>query len=181
MELTRRDATIALAAIGAGGIALGTHQIRDRSSAESGLSDDEITTINATMISIAKVIYPSALTGISTFVATYLDGRLNDHTHARNTAEIVTEINELATQWHDHHVPELSHQTRNRFLDETGAATADENPTGTTAERVRYYIINELQLALYTSPTGGKLVGIENPIGYSGGLQSYQEATMKPD
>jgi len=51
---------------------------------------------------------------------------------------------------------------------------ADENPDGTAAERVRFFVVNELLLALYASPTGGELVGIENPQGYAGGAESYQ-------
>jgi hypothetical protein len=39
---------------------------------------------------------------------------------------------------------------------------------------VRYYVVNELLYALYTSPTGGELVGIENPQGHPGGHESYQ-------
>lgn len=181
MELTRRDATIALAAIGAGGIALGAHQFRDEPTAESPLTDDEVTEINSALVAVAEIVYPSEITGIPDFVTTYLDGRLDHPDHATNTAITVTELNELATQWHNHPVPELSLETRERLLHETGTATADEAPNGTTAERIRFYIINELQLALYTSPTGGKLVGIENPIGHPGGVQSYQEQPMNPD
>jgi hypothetical protein len=40
---------------------------------------------------------------------------------------------------------------------------------------VRYYVVNELLLALYASPTGGELVGIENPQGHPGGTASYQQ------
>ncbi|MEA5408870.1 hypothetical protein VB773_15715 [Haloarculaceae archaeon H-GB2-1] len=52
--------------------------------------------------------------------------------------------------------------------------TAEPNPDGTTAERVRYYLVNEPLYALYASPTGGTLVGIENPQGHPGGTESYQ-------
>jgi len=41
--------------------------------------------------------------------------------------------------------------------------------------RVRYYLVNDLLFALYSSPTGGKLVGIENPQGHPGGTGSYQQ------
>jgi hypothetical protein len=57
-----------------------------------------------------------------------------------------------------------------------GADTADPDPDpdGTDAGRVRYYVVNELLYALYASPTGGELVGIENPRGYPGGTASYR-------
>jgi len=52
--------------------------------------------------------------------------------------------------------------------------TADPVPDGDDVERVRYYVVNELLFALYSSPTGGELVGLENPRGNPGGLASYQ-------
>jgi hypothetical protein len=55
-----------------------------------------------------------------------------------------------------------------------GVHTADEDPDGTTAERIRFYVVNELLFALYASPAGGRLVGIENPQGHPGGAESYR-------
>jgi hypothetical protein len=88
--------------------------------------------------------------------------------------ETVATLNERAVEWHGAPFPELSPPTRDQLLRELGTHTADERPDGTTAERVRYYVVNELLLALYSSPTGGELVGIENPQGHPGGIESYQ-------
>ena len=44
------------------------------------------------------------------------------------------------------------------------------------SDRVRFFVVNELLFALYSSPTGGSLVGIENPVGHPGGTESYQHA-----
>jgi hypothetical protein len=57
---------------------------------------------------------------------------------------------------------------------EMGLSITDPRPAGTDRERVRYYLVDELLYALYASPTGGRLLGIENPPGHPGGLDSYQ-------
>jgi hypothetical protein len=59
-------------------------------------------------------------------------------------------------------------------LREMAVDTAEPRREGEPRETVRYYVVNELLLALYSSPTGGELVGIENPQGYAGGIDSYQ-------
>jgi len=176
MELTRRDATAALAAIGAtGGAALGARRIRcDHDPAprpEEGISDEQIT---KTMIAIADVVYPDAVSGIDGFVGGFLDGRLDDRSHATAIRETVSELDERAREWHDGSIAELPAETRDRLLREVGADSAEEDPTGTLAERARYYVVNELLLALYASPRGGELVGIENPQGHPGGTESYR-------
>jgi len=71
-------------------------------------------------------------------------------------------------------VGDLSVADRDSLLREVGADTAPPDPDGTNAERVRFYVVNELLYALYTSPTGGELVGIENPQGHPGGTDTYQ-------
>jgi hypothetical protein len=59
-------------------------------------------------------------------------------------------------------------------LDEMGVDTADPDPEGPDPARVRFYVVNDLLFALYASPTGGELVGIENPQGHPGGTDSYR-------
>lgn len=177
MELTRRDAVAALAAIGAtGGIVLGARRIQrdhdDASQSESNLLDDE--QIRTTLRSVAEVVYPEEVSGIDEFVDRFLDGRLNGSEHATGIRQAVTELDELARSWYDDSVTALSPEERDSLLREVGADSADEDPTGTTAERVRYYVVNELLLALYASPKGGTLVGIENPQGHAGGTHSYR-------
>jgi hypothetical protein len=56
-----------------------------------------------------------------------------------------------------------------------GVDLVDPDPDGFSAERVRFYLVNELLYALYSSPTGGTLLGLENPQGYPGGSESYQQ------
>ncbi len=187
MELTRRDALAAVAALGGAagaGTALLTDARRDqpeatgtaevdRAGAEAGqLGDHE----RRTMVAIARVVYPSAVSGTETFVRTYLDRRTAARpTLAASIAETVSTLDDLGRDWHGERFVDLDSETAERLLREVGADTADADPAGTDAERVRYRLVNELLFALYASPTGGRLVGIENPQGHPGGLASYRE------
>jgi len=170
MELTRRDAVAALGALGvgtAGAVGLGQYATGEE---EVGETD-----IQETMVAAAEVLYPSAVTGIDEFVGAFLSGRLDDGPHAEGVLEAVDALETRAQSWHGEAFTSLNAADRDSLLRETGAAAVDEDPDGTPAERIRYYIVNELLMALYTSPTGGKLVGIENPQGYAGGVDSYQQ------
>jgi len=189
MELTRRDAVAALAAVGATGAAvLAGERAVDRAgggadSARGGEITDESTAggddradterVRATMGAVAAVVYPDELTGVDTFLERYLDGRLDGSDHALALRQTVAELDELAEAWYGTSVAALPAADRDALLREVGADTAEEDPDGTTAERVRYYVVNDLLLALYASPTGGELVGLENPRGHPGGITSY--------
>jgi hypothetical protein len=178
MELTRRDAVAALAALGgAGGAAFGYTRLHadsdgDRPAAENLPGDDHVV---ETMVAVARVVYPSEVSGVVSFGTAFLDSRLDESDHADGIRDAVAELDDRGESWHDGRVVDLPPETRGQLLRESGADTADEDPTGTTAERVRYFVVNELLLALYASPTGGELVGIENPQGHPGGTESYQQ------
>ena len=186
MELTRRDAAAALAAIGAtGGVALGVRRTTedggpgdgaegdgaDPPSSGEALSDQAV---REAMTGVARTLYPDAVSGVDAFVDGLLDGRLDGSAHAEGIRAAVAEVESAARSWYDAPVADLSPAERDDLLRELGADVAEERPDGTTAERVRYYVVNELLLALYSSPTGGELVGIENPQGYAGGAESYR-------
>ena len=179
MELTRRDAAAALAAVGAtGGVALGVGRAggdEDETSEAAGdgdgLPDDEA--VREAMTAVAGVVYPESVTGVRGFVGAFLDGRLDGSAHGEGIRAAVDEVESAARSWYGAPVADLPAADRDRLLRELGADTAEENPNGSAAERVRYYVVNELLLALYASPTGGELVGIENPQGHPGGAESY--------
>ena len=173
MELTRRDAVAALTALGVGGSLAGCAAPAD-SSADDPAADVDVELIRETLVGAAEVVYPSDVTGTATFVETFLEGRLEDSTHAIALDATITELDDRVREWYDSSFAALPVDERDRFLREVGADAAAEDRTGTLAERVRYYVVNELLLALYTSPTGGKLAGIENPQGHPGGLESYK-------
>ncbi len=189
MELTRRDATAALAALGAtGGIAYGARHFAsddeadadDNTDAETNASDDTQSSgdddhLRSTLVAVAGVLYPTEVEGIDGFVNTFLDGRLDDSPHAEGLRSAIQTLDEHAESWYNAQVVDMEPETVDQLLREMGADTAGEDPNGTPAERIRYYVVNELLLALFTSPTGGELVGIENPIGHAGGLGSYTQ------
>ncbi|MFO8115752.1 MAG: gluconate 2-dehydrogenase subunit 3 family protein [Halorubrum sp.] len=185
MELTRRDAAAALAAVGAtGGLALATRRTGDDggpdgsggSTDEAGGGDDALPdeAVRASMAAVAAVLYPSEVDGVEAFVDGFLDGRLDGSPHADGVRAAVGQLDDAARSWYDAPVEELAEDDRDRLLREVGADTAEEDSDGTVAERVRYYVVNELLLALYASPTGGELVGLENPQGHPGGTESYR-------
>ncbi|OTF01403.1 gluconate 2-dehydrogenase subunit 3 family protein [Halorubrum sp. SD612] len=185
MELTRRDAAAALAAIGAtGGVALGVRRGTDEGGSGDGAGDGDPSwdgdgppddeAVREAMTAVARVVYPGEVSGVGAFVDGFLDGRLDGSAHAEGLRAAVAEVESAARSWYGAPVADLSAADRDELLRELGADVADENPDGTAAERVRFFVVNELLLALYASPTGGELVGIENPQGYAGGAESYQ-------
>ncbi|VTT85134.1 hypothetical protein DM2_16 [Halorubrum sp. DM2] len=183
MKLTRRDAAAALAAVGAtGGVALAARRAGDGPgdggrSSDAGEGNDQPldeAAVRASMAGVATVLYPSEVDGVEPFVDGFLDGRLDGSGHAEGIREAIGELDGAARSWHGAPITELSEGDRDRLLREVGADTAEEDPDGTLAERVRYYVVNELLLAFYASPTGGELVGLENPQGHPGGIKSYR-------
>jgi hypothetical protein len=186
MELTRRDA---MAALAASGVAVGTGALLQGNpfaggdssggdSARTAPEDAPDTTPEdrlATLLAVAEVAYPSEVSGVEEFVRTYALGRIEDRPDYREgMVEALSTLDEYARSWHDADFRELDAGTRESVLDQMGVDTADPNPEGNDPDRVRYYLVNELLYALYASPTGGRLVGIENPQGHPGGTESYQ-------
>lgn len=172
-ELTRRDALAALAAGGVGAAGLGAltwDELRE-SAGERGFSPAE----RETVVAVAETVYPSSVAGVEAFVERYVVGRVRDRpAYADGVREAVAELDEYAETWEDAPFRDLGTDRRDGVLRSFGVDVSDPDPEGTPAERVRYYLVNDLQYALYTSPTGGALVGIENPQGYPGGTRSYR-------
>ncbi len=184
-ELTRRDALAALAAIGsaAGGTtAYLAHRRRgDRDEVQGASEDSPSTGRNdeqeiETLVAIAKVIYPSAVSGITPFVERFMNGRIAARPALADGITASTDrLDRLARDWYDSPVLELAPEDLDGLLREAGVDTADAAPDGAPAERMRYFLVNELLYGLYASPTGGTLLGLENPQGHPGGLDSYQK------
>jgi hypothetical protein len=175
MKLTRRDAVAALAAagvaVGGGGAVLLADESDDTDDAVGPVDEDDL----ATLVAAAEVLYPSAVENVEAFVTRYVEGRAADRPdHASGVAASAGYLREYARSWHDETFGALDPDGRTAALREMGADTADPDPDGSDVERVRYYVVNELLFALYASPTGSALVGLENPQGYPGGTDSYQ-------
>ena len=178
MEITRRDALAALASVGVvggGGVAALARERREASErGTAGRAPGRSPVLDA-LVATAEVVYPRAVSGIPEFVEAYSLGRFEGRPDYRaGVRDAVDELDEHARAWHDEPYAALDRTTREDLLRSMGVDSADEDPEGTTAERVRFYAVNELLLALYSSPAGGRLVGIENPQGHPGGTESYR-------
>jgi len=172
MELTRRDAATALAAAG---VAVGAGVVADR---WTGSDDDEPSWNDdalATTLALAEAVYPSELENVESFVRTYVLTRSeDDDAYRRGMADAVAALEAYARTWRDAEFVDLDPGEREALLHRMGVDVEEPDPDGTEAERVRFYLVNELLYALYTTDTGGRLVGIENPQGFPGGTDSYR-------
>ncbi|WP_435358142.1 gluconate 2-dehydrogenase subunit 3 family protein [Haloarchaeobius sp. DFWS5] len=173
MELTRRDALAALTSagivVGTGAAALSQSSLRDAKDRVDAEVDVE------TLVAVAEVVYPSEVSGVDEFVRTYVAGRTDGRPDYREgMAAALAVVDDRATRWEDGPFAELEPGARDSVLRSMGVDGVEPDPDGTTASQVRYYVVNELLYAFYTSPTGGELVGIENPVGHPGGTESYQ-------
>jgi hypothetical protein len=168
MELSRRDA---MAALAAAGVAAGGAVTLDQLQGEAPRDESDV----ETLVAVAEIVYPDAVEGIPAFVETYSVGRVEAReAYAEGVSGAVADLDDAARSWYDAPFRTLDADTRDDLLRELGCDTAEPDPDGTTAERLRYYLLNELLFALYTSPTGGELVGIQNPQGHAGGTTSYR-------
>jgi hypothetical protein len=176
MELTRRDALAALASAGilAGGTAAAL--ARDGFADESGPANGEgVDELVAALVATAEAVYPSAVENTRPFVESYASTKLAERPDFRaGAAETLGDLDAEAEITFEQRYAALSAVDSETVLRRVGAAAADPVADGTAAERVRYYFVNEVLYALFTSPTGGELVGIENPQGHPGGTDTYQ-------
>ncbi|MFC7074568.1 gluconate 2-dehydrogenase subunit 3 family protein [Halovenus rubra] len=139
----------------------------------------EVESTVQTYVAVAEVVYPTTLSGIETFVRSFIAARLDREERGTAMRDAVTELQTVADEWYDSSFESLAPETRDSLLRELGVDEADEDPDGTVSARVRFYVVNELLLALYSSPTGGELVGIENPQGHPGGTDTYQRGPSR--
>lgn len=176
VKLTRRDALAALGVGSAG--AAGAFAWEEFGSEADGGSDGSEVDVGGVLVAVAGVVYPSAVEGVPEFVETYVVGRAADRpAYEEGVSEAAATLDAYAEDWFDAPVVELPPEDRDALLRQMGVETAAPDPEGTDSERVRHYVVNELQYALYTSPTGGELVGIENPQGHPGGIESYRRGS----
>jgi len=161
MELTRRDAVTALTAAGITATA--------GCSGLSGASGDADPT--AVLVDVAGVLYPSEIEPTAEFIETFMFGRIADEESYREelTAGIET-LNRLATDQQGGDFSTLSADQQTAVIEDTELRSGTSEPDGTDVERVNYYLLDELLFAFYSSPTGGELIGNNNPRGYPGGF-----------
>lgn len=172
-ELSRRDAIAALGSVGiaAGGLLTWEYLNGDAHPEEPTITERD----RELLYALAEVVYPSEVSGVPEFVETYVVGRATDDPDRLDgIAESLAYVDNYAEEWYDTPFLDLSPDRRETALEAMGADVADPDPEGSDVERVRFYLVNELLYALYTSPTGGELLGLENPQGYPGGTDSYR-------
>ncbi|ELZ83171.1 hypothetical protein C453_14236 [Haloferax elongans ATCC BAA-1513] len=166
--LTRRDALITFAAAGAVAVGVVGAQRPLQPNDPGTLEDRDV----QTMLAVAEVVLPSVVTVESGFVTTYF--RRTGDDRARELKRALAELDRESRREFGRHFADLSVETRDEYLKDLAVDRVPSDPTGDTAARLRYYIVDALLYALYSSPKGSKLLGIENPTGYPGGYDDYQ-------
>lgn len=169
MELTRRDAVLALAG---GGLVASTALAEDAIGRDATMSGADLETLGA----LAEVLYPSSVAVTDEFVETYVLGRQAvDDGYLAGLAGAVDAVRTTSRQETGRAYASLDVGLRDDVLRATGADRAYADPEGTVAQRVRFYVVDGLLYALYTTPRGAGLVGNDNPEGYPGGTGVYQQ------
>lgn len=200
MELTRRDA---LAALGAAGLSVGgalawsafdddgdppeaTHEIRTLVAVARVVYPSDVDGVEAFVETYAARRFDGPGSSASESDPSSSDGPASDAhesdapasdapaSDATGLAAVVADLDAETRAWYDEPFADLDRDDRDQFLRGLSVDTADPDPDGDLAERVRHYLVNDLLFALYSTPIGGELIGIENPPGHPGGLASYR-------
>jgi hypothetical protein len=195
VELTRRDALAALSAAGAtvGGGVVAARFDPPRADDVAGAGSEDAdgdgdvagvslsTALLDLLEAVAEVVYPDGVDNRRAFVDSYVVGRVADRpAYREGLREAAAQLDAVARDWHDAPYADLDAEVRDRTLRDLGVETADPDPEGPISDRIRFYVVNDLLFAFYSSPTGGRLVGIENPIGHPGGIESYRRPSVPP-
>jgi hypothetical protein len=169
MKLTRRDALLALA----GGGLVASAAIDGGTAGKDGtVSEGDL----ETLVALAEVLYPSSVAVTREFVETYSLGRKAvDEEYLARMSEALEEVRTTSRLETGRAYASLGPDLRDEVLRATGADRAYADPEGTVAQRVRYYVVDELLYAFYATPKGAEFVGSRNPVGYPGGTEAYQQ------
>lgn len=176
---TRRRSLLALgcAVLGAAGYGYGVAPNGDRSPL-AGARDGERPMTSAriaTLTALAEAVYPPAVDVDRDFVERRIVDRVEPQPgHFDGLVAAIDAVDGRARARFGAPVGVLSVDDRRRVLRSMGVTAVHPAPDGTTAERVRYYLINDLLFALLTSPISSDLTGIENPPGHPGGREAYR-------
>jgi hypothetical protein len=163
VRLTRRDAVVALGAIGIG--AYGVGQVLDPSDGPDPV---------ATLLAVTDLVYPPGVAVDEAFLETYVIGRTRAHpAYDEHLSEAVSALDRQARQDFGTRFADLRRPRRRRVLRRLGVARVQATPDGTLGQRIRYVVVNDLLYALYATPVGGRLLGLENPPGHPGGREAY--------
>lgn len=171
-RLSRRDALVAVAASAGGIVTAG--EVADRLT-ERDVDEDTLDRVLDGLAAAATVVYPSVVEADRAFLETFVLGRrTQEAAYLVACDEAFDELDRQSEDLFGRSFTALSADRRERVLLEAGVDAVVPDPDGTRVERVRYYVVNQLLFALFTSPQGGELIGNENPPGYPGGTDAYQ-------
>lgn len=124
---------------------------------------------------IASAVYPSAVSIDPSFIESRVFGRVEPEPgHFDNLVTAIEAVDDHARARFGGRITDLSAGRRRQVLQSMGVTTVHPTADGTTAERVRFYLVGDLLYVLFTSPAGGKLLGVDNPPGHPGGREAYQ-------
>jgi hypothetical protein len=179
--LSRRDTLLALAsvttALGASGYVRSTQTSQQLADEPRDVATAERV---ATVTAVAAVVYPSAVDVDERFVKTAVFGRIEPYEgHFDGLAAAVDTIERYTRPRFGVSFAALPLMQRHRILEEMGVYAVHATPHGTAAERIRYFLINDLLYALFTHPMGSELLGVHNPPGYFGGNELYQRGPSR--
>ncbi|NHN62243.1 hypothetical protein G9463_02810 [Haloarcula sp. JP-Z28] len=129
-----------------------------------------------TLTAIASAVYPSEVSIERSFIESRVFGRVEpEPDHFDNLVTAIEAVDDHASARFGGRIADLSAGRRRQVLQSMGVTTVHPTADGTTAERVRFYLVGDLLYVLFTSPAGGKLLGVENPPGHPGGREAYQQ------
>ncbi|GCF12078.1 hypothetical protein Harman_00130 [Haloarcula mannanilytica] len=134
------------------------------------------------MTAIARAVYPSAVSVEKSFIESRVFGRIEPKPgHFEGLITTIEAVDSYAQARFGGEITELPPGRRRQVLQSMGVTTVHPTADGTTAERVRFYLINDLLYVLFTSPKSSELTGIDNPPGHPGGREAYQRSPREDE
>lgn len=176
---TRREVLLTLGGVTAGAAGYGYGVRPSAGDAPQGERHDESAIdrhVEATR-AIAEAVYPTSVSVDRSFIEDRVFGRTEPRPgHIAEVRSAVQTVDEYAVARFGDRISAQPPGRRRQVLRSMGVTEAHPSPNGTTAERVRFYLLNDLLFALFTSPVSSDLTGIENPPGHPGGRDAYRRA-----
>jgi hypothetical protein len=125
---------------------------------------------------MARAIYPSSFPVDESWVENRVFGRVEPtEGHFDQLVAAIEAIDAHARARFGGPVTSLSEGYRRGVLQSMGVTEVHATADGTTAERVRFYLVNDLLYVLLTAPESSDLTGIVNPPGHPGGTDVYKQ------
>lgn len=129
-----------------------------------------------TLLAVARVIYPPEIDVPEGIIRSYWNGLSELRTGQLHRT--VQDLNRMSRHLYGEPVPVLSVPKRGDLLRYLGVDRVKPRVEGTLADRTRFHIVNSLFYALFTNTRASLVSGIENPVGFPGGLRNllqYEE------